>query len=249
MIPRTREEFADYCLRALGAPVLEINIAEEQISDRIDEALQFYFFYHSDATEKTYFKHQITEEDMKNQYVTIPDRIATVSNIIPLGLTSQGSSSQPFTFEYQHALHNMHNLAYAGTMSYFYQTKTYMSMVEQILRPITSIRFNRHMNKLFIDGRWGTIIKQGIWIAIEGYIVVDPEEYNSVYNDYFLKRYATSLIKRQWAVNLKKFEGIQLPGGVTLNGQIMYDEATTELERLEEECRLAWQEPINFMVG
>lgn len=246
-IPNSRESLIEYCLRNLGAPVLEINVDEDQISDRIDEGLQFYQEYHSDAIYRVWHKHQITQEDIDNEYIPIPDNITTVVRVLPL--TQENNSINMFSAKYQLMLNDMYNLGFAGQLADYYHLQQYLTTLNMIIDGTPQVRFNRHLNKLFLDIEWKRDVRVGEYIIAEAYRIVDPETFNDVYNDMFLKRYCTALIKRQWGVNLKKFEGMVLPGGVTLNGQQMFEEANSEIEKIEEEMQLKYEFPPTFMVG
>jgi len=247
VIPNSRQGLIDYCLRNLGAPVLEINVDEDQIEDRVDEALQFYREYHSDAIYHDFFKHEITQDDRDNQYIPIPDALINVVKILPLSYDN--SSVSMFDARYQMALDDMYNLGFAGSLSNYVHVQNYISTVDMMINGTPQVEFNRHMNRLYLNIDWEYRLQVGEYVVVEGYRILDPNEHTDVYNDMFLKRYLTALIKRQWGINLKKFEGMELPGGVTLNGQQMYDEATEEIERIEEEMQLKYEFPVNFFVG
>jgi len=247
MIPNSRQTLIDYCLRNLGAPVLEINVDQDQIEDRVDEALQFYREYHSDSIYHDFFKHEITQEDRDNEYIPIPDAIINVVKILPLSYDN--SSVSMFDARYQMALNDMYNLGFAGSLSNYVHVQNYISTVDMMINGTPQVEFNRHMNRLYLNIDWEYRLQVGEYVVVEGYRVLDPNEHTDVYNDMFLKRYLTALLKRQWGINLKKFEGMELPGGVTLNGQQMYDEATEEIQQIEEEMQLKYEFPVNFFVG
>jgi len=245
--PNSRQTLIDYCLRTLGEPVLEVNIDEDQLSDRIDEALQFYQEYHSDAIYKVYHKHQITAADISNEYISIPDAITTVQRIFPLN--DENSSINMFDARYQIHLNDIFDLRNAGALSNYYQTQQYMSTIDLLLNGTEQVRFNRHMNRLYIDADWGEDLKENDYVIVDAYRIVDPDTHTDVYNDMFLKRYAVALIKKQWGANLIKFEGMQLPGGVTLNGRQLYDDAVTEIAAVEEQMQLKYEMPPDFFMG
>lgn len=247
MIPNSRQALIDYCLRNLGAPVLEINVDQDQIEDRVDEALQFYREYHSDAIYHDFFKHEITQDDRDNEYIPVPDAIINVVKILPLSYDN--SSVSMFDARYQMALNDMYNLGFAGSLSNYVHVQNYISTVDMMINGTPQVEFNRHMNRLYLNIDWEYELQVGEYAIIEGYRVLDPDTHTDVYNDMFLKRYLTALIKRQWGINLKKFKGMELPGGVTLNGQQMYDEATEEIKQIEEEMQLKYEFPVNFFVG
>lgn len=247
MKPSTRQELIEYCLRSLGAPVLEINVDDDQIQDRIDEAIQFYQDYHSDAVIQNYRKHIVTVSDVSNRYIEIPENFLSISRILPLR-TSGGGADAIFDINWHVALDTVFNMNHGGLISYD-MTQSYLTTLNMMFSGATPTKFNRHMNRLFIEADWGTEIKEGDTILADGYETVDPNSYPDVYNDWFLKRYATQLIKRQWATNLSKFEGMQLPGGVTINSSKIYDEAIQEIQKLEEEMEMKHSLPVNFFVG
>ena len=246
-VPNSRQTLIDYCLRTLGEPVLEVNVDEDQVSDRIDEALQFYQEYHSDAIYKVYHKHQITAADITNEYIAIPDAITTVQRIFPLN--DENSSINMFDARYQIHLNDIFDLRNAGALSNYYQTQQYMSTIDLLLNGTEQVRFNRHMNRLYIDADWGEDLKENDYVIVDAYRIVDPDTHTDVYNDMFLKRYAVALIKKQWGANLIKFEGMQLPGGVTLNGRQLYDDAVTEIAAVEEQMQLKYEMPPDFFMG
>lgn len=231
--PTTKQELIDYCLRALGEPVIEINISEEQLNDRFDEALQFYQEYHSDAVVKHFRKHLITQEDIDNQYIDIPDWLLFVTRVLPIG----SSTNNMFNTEYQMHLNDLFDLRNPSGVITYTMTQQYMSLLNMTFDNglNQSIRFNRHMDKLHIDADWSAKFTPGTYLVIEGYSTVNPEEYTDVYNDMFLKRYLTALIKKNWGSILKKYSQMQLPGGVEINGQQIYDEAVEEIQKFEDE--------------
>jgi len=245
--PSTRAELADYCLRKLGAPVLEINVDEDQVEDRIDEALQYFQTYHDDAIIRTYLKHQITSTDIANEYIPIPDSVTSVRRILPLG--GENGSINMFDARYQIMLNDIFDLGHMGNLNNYVQIQQYMGTLNMMLNGAPQTRFNRHMDRLFIDHDWDADIEVGDYIIVDCMQVVDPGTYADVYNDLWLKRYATALIKRQWGENLIKFENMQLPGGVLMNGAVILDAAMTEIDKLEEEIRLSWEKPVDFMQG
>jgi hypothetical protein len=246
--PSSRQELVDYCLRALGAPVLEINIDDDQIEDRVDEAIQFYREYHSDAIIKTYRKHQVTADNVSKRYITLPDQLLFVSRIFPLTNNSANSTSM-WSARYQLHLNDIFDLKYAGSMVNYSMTRMYLETLDLLLNGTAPVRFNRHMNRLFIDMAWAQDVTIGDWLIVEGFETLDPDTYTDIYNDMFLKKYLTALLKRQWGANLIKFEGMQLPGGVTLNGRQIFDDATAEIAALEETMDSKFSFPPDFMVG
>ena len=244
--PGSRQELADYCLRALGAPVVEINIDDDQLGDRIDEAFQFYREYHSDATIRRYRKHQVTATDVTEEYIDIPETFIHVSRVLPFQVTGGAGD---FNVEYQIMLNDIYDLRGPNSVLHYAMSQQHLALVDTLFDgKDQTVRFNRHMNRLFIETRWGTDVKAGEFVIIEGYETVDPATFTDGYNDIFLKKYLTALIKRQWGTNLKKFGGLQLPGGVEINGQQIYDEANEEIKEIEEQMQSRYEmPPLDFM--
>ena len=244
--PSSRQGLIDYCLRKLGHPVVEINVDEDQIEDRIDEAFQFYRDFHYDAVEKVYLKELMTSNTIAQQYITLNDSIISVERVIQF--TNKTTGAGVFDVRYQLMLNDIQSLTNTD-LQYYSALKTNLQLINDLLTGQKPIRFNRHMNRMFIDMGWTRDVAEGDYIIIEAWRILDPDAYTDVYNDGFLKRYATALIKQQWGVNMKKFEGVQLPGGVLLNGQRIYDEATEEIKDLREEVQSTSQLPIDFFTG
>ena len=316
--PSSRQNLIDYCLRSLGFPVLEINVDEDQVEDRVDEAIQFYRDFHYDAVEAVYLKEQIIASTLQivgmnagsfsigekitgassrattfvhaafaankvytkntagtftagetitgassgtsavvtsmtlgnfdNKYVTLNDSVLSVVRTLPL--SSRSNSISFFDAKYQLMLNNIQSLTNTD-IQYFTMLKMHINMINDLMTGQKPVRFNRHMNRLFIDLTWGDggDLAIGDYIIIEAYRSLDPDTYTDVYNDGFLKRYTTALIKRQWGVNLKKFEGVLLPGGVTMNGQKIFDEAMEEITELRAEVKSTYELPVDFFTG
>ena len=318
----SRQGLIDYCLRRLGFPVIEINVDEDQIEDRVDDALQYFQEYHFDGVERTYLKHQITGNTLKfsglsspsfelgekivgetsgascyllslngttattdttkgvfqagenvtgltsgftralattnfytpgdvdKQYIPIPDSVIGIIKMFNFNAPGDGmeNPNNMFNLVYQFRLNDMYNLL-AADLIYYAQVKTTLQMYDQIFPGQRSIRFNRKTDKLYIDVNWNDTFQVGDYIIVECYRILDPSEYTKVYNDMFLKMYTTTLIKRQWGENMKKFGGIQLPGGVVLNGQQVYDEAVDEIKQIENEMQLKSELPVDFYTG
>jgi hypothetical protein len=242
----SREELKDYCLRRLGSPVIEINVDDDQVEDRIDDAFQFYREYHFDAVEKIYLKHQITQEDITNQYITVSNLVVGVERILPFSNRSDGTNI--FSINYQILLNDLYSLM-STNLIYYYQVKQELELINQILVGTKPIRFNRHMNRLYLDMNWTGDVDIGTYIIVECWRILDPDTYTDVYNDMFLKRYCTALIKRQWGLNLKKFVGMQLPGGVTLNADQIYADAMDEIKQIESEMQSRFELPVDFITG
>lgn len=245
--PATREQLIDYCLRRLGDPVIEINVDEDQVDDRIDDALQFYQEYHSDAVQRVYLKHQVTAVDIVNGWIPVTNSTAFVTRVLPITTSTQASNL--FSAKYQMFLNDLFNLNYMGSLVNYVQTMQYISMIDTTISGGSEItHFNRHQNKLYLRTDWNDMVA-GQYIVVEAYNIIDPDTYVQVYDDMFLKQYATALIKQQWGSNLIKFDGMVLPGGVTLNGRQMYDDATNEIQQIREQMLLNYETPPSFIVG
>lgn len=245
-IPTNREEFKAYCLRKLGAPVIEINVDDDQIEDRIDEALKYYADYHFDGSAMTYYKHQITAEDIENGYITLPENILGAVGVFPVP-SAQLSGDDMFNIRYQIALNDLYTLTSVSLVPY-YLAMEHLALIREILIGIPLIRYERHRNKLYIDMDWSSTTL-GNYLLIEAYEVVDPEEFADVWGDRWLQNYATALIKRQWGQHLTKFTGMSLPGGVQFNGERILDDAEREIAKMEEEMISGYSMPVMSMVG
>lgn len=246
MTPSSRQEFKDYVLRSLGYPVIEINVSDDQVEDRIDQALKWYGDYHFDATDRTYYKHQVTAADKINKSITLPDNIIGAVSIFSIGDPSVRADDL-FNIRYQIALNDLYTLTSVSLVPY-YMVMQHLSVIQELLVGKQPIRFSRHRNILNIDMDWNTI-NEGEWLIVEAYQVIDPEIYTDVWGDRWLYQYAEQLVKRQWGTNLKKYDGMQMPGGITFNGQKIYDEADAEIKRMEEEMIMSYSLPVMDMVG
>jgi len=194
-------------------------------------------------------KHQVTAEDVANEYIPISSDIIYISKMLPLNRTF--GTINMFDIKYQLMLNSLGDfLSFSGGMSYYYQMEQYLDFLDQLLEGNPKVNFSRRQNRLYIYGEWyNEDIKEGDYLIAEVYTVVDPDTHTSVYNDMFIKNYTTALIKQQWGMNMSKFEGMQLPGGVTISGRQIYDDATQELTTLEEKLRLEQELPPDFFVG
>jgi hypothetical protein len=236
----TRTQFKEYCLRRLGFPVIEINVDDDQVEDRIDDALQYWQDYHFDGLQKIYFIKQIDQTDINNKYLNLAEardsannlsEITGVTRIFPM-YDSQASLNM-FDLRYQLRLNELYDFTSASYVNYT-MTMQHLRMLEQLFVGEIPVRYQRHMQKLFIDWAWGSSqVPVGQVVIVECYGVINPDAYGRVWNDRWLKEYATALIKRSWGNNLKKFAGVQLPGGVILNGDKIYNEAVDEIKALE----------------
>ena len=315
--PRTRTQFKDYCLRQLGFPVIDINVDDDQVEDRIDDAFQFYREYHYDAVEEVYLKAQVTASNIvlttstantfgvgevltgqtsgvvstvqsnnngnvifafkttedksfvagetitasggnsavvasftkgsfDNKYFDISDAVAGIKNVLPFFDRTSGINL--FDIRYQMLVQDLYNLM-SVDMIHYNMVQNHLRLINDLLVGQKPFRFNRHMNRLYVDMDWERDAGINDYLIVNCYRILDPATYTDVYDDMFLKRYATSLIKRQWGENLKKFSGVQLPGGVTLNGQPIYEEALQEIQQIEEEMQSRFELPPMFITG
>lgn len=276
--PSTRQELIDYCKRKLGAPVLEINVADEQIDDLVDDAIQFFQERHFDGVYPTFLKYQITQDDIDRgrSKPTSGVGISTLTTNHSVGLTTQfnfyeGGNylqippsvtgiNKIFHFDGTNTItNNMFSVKYQLFLNDIYywgstellsyaMVKTYLEDIEFLLTTQKQIRFNKRQDRLYLDIDWGSVTK-GTYLVIDCYRTLDPNDYSRVWNDSFLKMYLTSLIKRQWGQNLIKFQGVKLAGGVELNGRQIYDDAQREIDEIMEKMSNSYELPPLDMIG
>jgi len=318
--PNSRATYITYCKRALGHPVIEINVDDDQVDDRVDEALQFYQEYHQDAVEKVFLTHKVTgssltlsaavasnftvgetitgsisgataviktatastityaglgnsnspfvaetitggtsaatatvstiaKGNIETGTIVINDLITSVVRVMPIKDSEDGGVDM-FDIKYQMHLNDVFSLGFMGSLAEYNMTMDWLAMLDLLIgNQNKHVDFNRHRNTLRIDMDWSEEVAIDSYIIIECYRIIDPATYTDVYNDYFLKKYGTALIKQQWGANLIKFEGMVMPGGVTFNGRQIYDDALQDIEKLTEEARLNWELPVDFMTG
>ena len=269
-IPTTKSTFKEYCLRSLGKGVIDINVSDDQIDDRVDEALQYFAQYHYDGIEKVYLKHQITQADVDRAasndtttatdsidnsitasftegkgFIPMPSAVVSVIQIFPF---DDIATNNMFDIRYQLRLNDLYDFSSTSIMHY-QMTMEHLDFLSHILVGEKPIRFNQHQNRLYIDMDFANDITVGEFIIIECYRKIDPATYTAIFDDIYLKRYASALIKRQWGANLSKFAGVAMLGGVTMNGEAIYSQAQEELEKLEEQIQLSFETPIDYMVG
>lgn len=245
-IPTTRNDFKEYCLRRLGKPVIQINVEDDQVDDRIDDALRYFWDYHFDGSDKIYYKHQITVDDKANRYVMLPENILGAVSIFNIGDPSLRQDSL-FNIRYQIALNDLYTLTSVSMVPY-YMVMQHLGLIQEILIGKQPIRFNRHKNKLYIDMDWD-LVNIGEFLIVEAYEIVDPEIYQDVWKDRWLMQYATALIKYQWGSNLTKYTGVQLTGGVMFNADRIIMDAREEIQQLEHEMITSYSLPVADMVG
>ena len=277
--PSTREGFKDYCLRQLGAPVLEINVDDDQIDDLVDDALQFWQERHFDGTESQYLKYKITQDDIdrgkarvgnqgagittttdsatitgssvgfnfeeNSNFLKIPEDVIGVNKVFRFD--SSSISSGMFSVKYQLFLNDIYWLGASELLSYS-MVKSHLETIDRLLTTDKQIRFNKTQGKLYIDIEWNNATVDD-YIIIDCYRALDPSTNQLVWNNYFLKRYATALIKRQWGQNLIKFQGVKLPGGIELNGRPIYDDAERELTELRQAMISEYELPPFDLIG
>ena len=270
-IPSTKATLKSYCLRSLGDGVIDINVSDDQVDDRLDEALQYFAQYHYDGIERMYLKHKITQAELDRGvtnsttsvtdkvdsgisadwlegkgFIPVPDTIVSVVKVFPL--TDTGGGGSLFDVRYQLRLNDLYDFSSTSVMHY-QMTMQHLDFLEHILVGETPIRFNQHQNRLYLDMDWENKITAGEYIIIECYRKLDPTTYTDIFDDIYLKRYATSLIKKQWGANLSKFSGVAMLGGVTMNGETIYTQAIEEQNKLEEQIQMAFELPVNYMIG
>lgn len=231
--PTTREEFKDWILRKLGAPVIQINVADEQVDDRVDEAIDYWRDYHYNGSQLVYLKHQITQDDIDNGYITLPTQLLGISGIFNLN-TSISTGSGIFNVQYQFVLTNIQDIT-SYNLQHYYMTMQNLEFMQEILVGRPLIRYNRHVNRLHIDTSAGNLVA-GEYVVVEAYDVIDPNTYTDVWSDRWLQNYAAVLIREQWGLNLTKFSNMQLVGGVSFNGEQILQEARDERQRMEEDA-------------
>ena len=243
----SRQGLIDYCLRRLGQPVIEINVDEDQLDERVDDALEFFQEYHFDGVEKVFTKHTITQNDIDNEYISTDNSIISVVRVLPIPSfdSFQGGF---FNEEYQMRLNDLNNFSGSSFIQWSMTLRNF-SLIEELFSICPIMMFNRKQDRVYLETDWNERFKVDDVLVIEAYKILDPSTYPQVYNDMFLKKYSTALIKRQWGENLKKYQGVVLPGGITLDGKTIYDEAIEEIRQIEEEVSLKYELPADGYVG
>ena len=273
-VPTTRDTLQDYVFRQLGAPILEINVADEQFDDLLDDSLQYFYERHFDGVEEVFLKYKLTANDIEKgrargggftqglvtststgfsfeenaNYLLLPDPILGVKRVHQFD--SSGLSNGMFNLKYQLFLNDIaFNLGYDGLLNYS-MTKTYLEDINFLLTTATQVRYNKRNNKLYMDIDWASATV-GHYCLIECYRVMDPSTTGNadIYNDSFLKRYVTAKTKKQWGQNLIKFGGVKLPGGIELNGRQIYEDGDLELREIEEKMLSTYEIPVLDMIG
>lgn len=245
-VVNSRQSLMDYCLRALGHPVIEINVDTDQLEDRLDEALEFFRLYHYDGIEKVYLKHKITQADVDNKYIPMSELVYGVERVLPITYGA-ASSKNIFDLQYQLRLNDLYDLT-STSIIYYSTVMSHLSLLDLMLNGHIMWRFNRFQDRLYLDIDWAHDVVVDQYIVVECYRAMDPTVYTRLWSEPWLKHYVTALFKRAWATNLKKFSGMQLPGGVTIDGNALYDEAQTEIKDLEDEL-MNKSAPLDFFLG
>ncbi len=274
--PNSRATLKDYCLRRLGYPVLEINVDDDQIDDLTDDAIQYFQERHFDGIERVFLKHKLTEADIAtakttetttsattgisngitssgnadsfletNNYLKLPDHVIGVEKVFKMDQNT--ISSGLFNIKYQIFLNDLYYYGALDLMNYA-MTKTYLEDLSRLITPDTQIRFNKKQHNLYMDIDWNQI-SADTFLILDCYRLVDPGTASDVYNDFWLKRYLTALIKKQWGQNLIKFQGVMLPGGIQLNGRQIYDDAVKEIEEIEYSLKTEYELPPLDLIG
>ena len=276
--PASRSELINYCKRQLGAPVLEINIADEQVDDLVDDALQYFHERHFDGVVQTYLKYKITQDDIdrgqgrggnnpigivtttgtstvgiaatfsyeeNSNFIQVPPSVIGINKIFRFDNST--ISGGMFSLKYQLFLNDLYFFNSMEMLSYA-MTKTYLSDIDFLLNTEKQIRFNQRQDRLYLDVDWANV-QLDEYIVLDCWRLLDPNDFTRVYNDSFLKKYLTALMKRQWGQNLIKFQGVKLPGGIELNGRQIYDDAEKDLEIIREQMSNTYELPPLDMIG
>ena len=278
--PTTRQELKDYCLRQLGAPVLEVNVDDDQVDDLMDDALQLFNERHFDGVERMYLKYKLTQDDIdrgkadpttgvgivttnatstsisgygtttsswyeNSNFLQVPDSVIGVEKIFKFD--SSTISSGMFSVKYQLFLNDMYNFNSIDLLQYS-MVKTYLEDIDFLLTTDKQIRFNKRQDRLYLDIDWASETAD-TYIVLDCYRALDPTNYAGVYNDSFLKKYLTALIKRQWGQNLIKFRGVKLPGGIEFNGREIYDDGQRDLDDIKERMASEYELPPLDLIG
>jgi hypothetical protein len=277
--PTSRQQLIDYCLRRLGAPVLEINLDDDQIDDLVDDALQYFHERHFDGVERMYLKYKITEQDLNrgkadplngvgiqtttgsaniagigtttfnfyenSNFIQVPDSVIGIEKIFKFDTST--ISGGMWSIKYQLFLNDLYYFNSVELLQYA-MVKTYLEDIDFLLSPDKQIRFNKRQNRLYIDIDWNAKSKD-TFIIIDCYRILDPNDFTKVYNDSFLKRYLTALMKRQWGQNLIKFRGVKLPGGIELNGRELYEDGEKEIADIVQRMSMDYELPPYDFIG
>lgn len=257
---------------------MEINVADEQIDDLVDDALQYFNERHYDGVERMYLKYKVTQDDIdrgkagspggpgivtttgtssidgasttfnfyeSSNYIQVPDSVIGIERIFKFDTSS--ISGGMFSIKYQLFLNDLYYFNSVELLQYS-MVKSYLEDIDFLLTTDKQIRFNKRQNRLYLDIDWSSQAKDTFFV-IDCHRALDPTEFSKVYNDSFLKKYLTSLIKRQWGQNLIKFNGVKLPGGIELNGRQIYDDAEKELQDIKQRMSMEYELPPLDFIG
>lgn len=243
---KTKEDFANYCLRQLGDGVITINVSDEQISDCVNDSIKWAQEFLDEGNFLEILAHKITQEDVDNRYFQLDESILGVKDV----LYENGSSNQMFTVSYMTKVGLIDALAhpFAG-LSNYYTMKFNLSNLNMLINPSKPFRYDYNTNKLYMDINWANVITDETYLVFQAYVAVDPEVDGKLYNNNFLKKYCTARIQRQWGLNLSKYSGISLPGNTQVNGEKILSEANEELDRLQKEVEQYSSNPSPFWVS
>jgi hypothetical protein len=250
--PASRSDLKDYCLRKLGFPVIDINVDDDQLEDRIDDALQKYREYHYDGTEEIYLAHKITEGDILNKYINVSDNIVGITRVMPISgqsISSQGTQGfNIFDINYQIRLNDFYSLT-ASSYSYYVVARMHLAMLDMIVTGEVPFRYNKTINRITLYMDWNGRLDVGDYIVFQAHRIIDPTTYSKIYNDSWLKEYTAALFKKQWGANLSKYANYTLPGGLVVNGDRILSEGSQEVELLEQKLRDVHEYPPMMIVG
>lgn len=246
MAVSTKQGLIDYCLRELGHPLIQINVADEQIEDRVEEALEYFREWHYDGIEKVYLKHKLTQENLDTKQIKLDDSlIYGVTRVHQFG--SGQSSNDMFNLEYQIRLEDLYNLLDSDLINYS-MTQQHLTLLNRLLVGEHPFRYNRILNVIHLDQDLKRTFEVGEYILVECYRVLDPAEAPNLWGNQWLKHYTTALIKKQWASNVKFYGNMQLPGGIVIDGDSLYQEATSEIQELKDTLE-TMSVPLFFEMG
>jgi len=250
--PASRSQLKDYCLRKLGFPVIDINVDDDQLEDRIDDALQKFRDYHYDGTEEIYLAHQVTSGDIANTYIQVSDNISGVTRLLPISSGSISSSSSQgfniFDINYQIRLNDFYNLL-SSSYTYYVIAREHLAMLDMIVTGEIPFSYNKKVNRINLHMDWAGRLAVGDYIVFQAIQIVDPSTYTKVFNDSWLKSYTAALFKMQWGNNLSKYTNYTLPGGLVVNGEKIYNDAVAEIEILHTKLREEYELPPQMIVG
>lgn len=248
----SKQGLIDYALRSLGEPIVKVNVTEEQISDRLNDTIEKFAEFHFNGNQKTYITHQITADDVANRYICIPDNVIGISRVLSFvdgsATGTSTTNSGLFSVQYQVRLNDLWNIN-SGSTLYYTMAMQNLAMLDQTFNGQPHFRYTQVVDKLYLDVYWGQTLKEDMFVCFEAYVTTDPQEYSKIWNQIWVREYFIQLIKKQWGSNIKKFGNVMTIGGVTINGQDMFDEASQEIDQLETQLREVWEEPPMMMLG